>query len=108
MLQRVAQRRAVPCASTYPMVSAATGPDSASAMTNRLAVDAGRGETDLARAVVFTASLDHGVDGIAVGERVGQTLEDDHAAPAGSTVPCARASKAGSGRRAEDAPSWCR
>ena len=58
----------------------------------RLPLDAGGGEADLAGAVVVhRRAADHGVDAVAVGQGVGQPLEDHHAA----AVPLDRPGRAG-------------
>ena len=73
-----------------------------------LTLDARRGEARLAGAVVVDRdAADHRVDGVAIGERVGQALEHDDAGAGAGTVPRASASngrQCPSGERIM--PSW--
>ena len=71
----------MPCASTYAIVR---GLDAGERLRRRddlhLPVHARRRVADLAGAVVVDGgAVDHGVDRVAVGERVGQALEHDDA-----------------------------
>ena len=69
-----------------------------------LAIHAGSHVTDLCGPIViYREAANHGIDPVAVGDRVFQRLSSTTPTPCPNTVPVASASKGGNGRRATHA-----